>query len=46
MAGALASAQPQSGRVIGIAEIPGEKLEEGWGYQIISAKQIPPKYIF
>jgi len=37
--------QFQSGRVVGIAEIRGEKLV-GWGYRIILAKQITVKYVF
>jgi len=39
------SPQPQSGRVTGIAEIRGEKLEVV-GYRIILAKQITLKYVF
>jgi len=30
--------QPQSGRVVGIAEIRGEKTGVWWGYRIILAK--------
>jgi len=37
---------PQFGRVIEIAEIPGEKLYIGWVYRIILAKQITLKYVF
>jgi len=38
--------QPQSGRVMGIAEIRGGKIGGGWGYRIILAEQITLKYIF
>jgi len=37
--------QSQSGRVVKIAEIRGEKLV-GCGYRIILAKQITVKYVF
>jgi len=38
--------QPQSGWVMGIAEIRGEKIGGGVGYRIILAKQITLKYVF
>ena len=42
---AMGARSPQSGRVTGIAEIRGEKLEVV-GYRIILAKQITLKYVF
>jgi len=45
--GARAPPQPQSDRVMGIAEIPGEKNGGQVGmYRIILAKQITLKYVF
>jgi len=37
---------PRSGRVAGIAEIRGEKLEVGVGYRIILAEQITLECVF